>query len=82
MDDFQIQVLENQESLMQGQESVIEHVYGIVDIGSSVKDINDLQLEQLVLQTHIEFIILCALLLGLGIWLFNWGVTLWKRWWL
>lgn len=79
MDDYQLQVLENLESIIQGQESVIENVY---EIGMSVKDINDLGLEQLVLQTQIEFLILCAILMGLGIWLFNWGVNLWKRWWL
>jgi len=79
VDDYQLQVLENLESIIQGQESVIENVY---EIGMSVKDINDLGLEQLVLQTQIEFLILCAILMGLGIWLFNWGVNLWKRWWL
>ncbi len=61
------------------QVQLLEHVN---EISTNVKDINDLGLEQLVLQTQIEFIILCALLIGLGIWLFNWGVNLWKRWWL
>lgn len=78
MDDYQVQVLENQESIIQGQESVIENIY---EIGMIVKDINDVRLEQLVLQTQIEFLILCAILIGLGMWLFNWGVKLWKRWW-
>ncbi len=79
MDEYQVQVIENQERIIQGQESIIEYVN---EISTNVKDINDLGLEQLVLQTQIEFIILCALLIGLGIWLFNWGVNLWKRWWL
>jgi len=97
VDDIQVKMLENQENiiqgqesimenvnqeiLIQGQESIIEHVYEIVDIGSSVRNISDAQLEQLVLQTQIEYIMLCAILLGLGMWLFKWGVTLWKRWW-
>ena len=79
--DIQVQMLENQEIIIQRQESVIEHVYEIVDVGSSVRNISDAQLEQLVLQTQIEYILLCAILLWLGMWLFKWGVTLWRRWW-
>lgn len=79
MDDYQLRVLENQERIIQGNESIMEHVY---EISTNVKDINDLHLEQLMLQTQIEYILLWAILLGLGMWLFSWGVKLWKRWWL
>ena len=77
MDEYQVQVLENQERIIQGQDSIVDHIY---EISTNVKDINDLHLEQLILQTQVEYILLWAILLWLGVWLFSWGVKLWKRW--
>ena len=61
MDEYQVKVLENQERIIQGQESILEHVYQIST------SINDMHLEQLMLQTQIEYILLWAILLGLDI---------------
>ena len=39
----------------------------------------ELMLEQLVRQTEIEFVLLCFGMMVVGIYLFSWGVKLWKR---
>ena len=82
MDDYQIQSLENQQVIIDGQETITEHVYAIVENTSVPPEYYDKSLDQLVMQTEIEFMILVILVLFLGMWLFSWGVKLWKRWWL
>ena len=82
MDDYQIQSLENQQVIIDGQETITEHVYGIVENTSVPLEYYDKSLDQLVMQTEIEFMMLVILVFFLGMWLFSWGVKLWKRWWL
>ena len=67
------------ESIIQGQDSIVEHIY---EISMNVKDINDMHLEQLILQTQIEYILLWAILLGGRFVVILLGVKLWKRWYL
>lgn len=80
MDDYQIQSLENQQVMIDGQETITDHVYGILENTSVPEDYYDNSLNQLVMQTEIEFMMLIILVFFLGMWLFSWGVKLWKRW--
>jgi len=80
VDDYQIQSLENQQVIIDGQETITEHVYGIVENTSVPLEYYDKSLDQLVMQTEIEFMMLVILVFFLGMWLFSWGVKLWKRW--
>ena len=80
MDDYQIQSLENQQVIIDGQETITEHVYAIVENTSVPLEYYDKSLDQLVMQTEIEFMMLVILVFFLGMWLFSWGVKLWKRW--
>jgi hypothetical protein len=82
MDDYQIQSLENQQVMIDGQETITDHVYGILENTRVPPEYYDKSLDQLVMQTEIEFMMLVILVFVMGMWLFSWGVKLWKRWWL